>query len=137
MVDVIELRHATTRGKSAGVSHRDYHPTNILWSDERISGVVDWVNACRGPAGVDVAHCRLNLALMYGVHHADDFLRAYAAAVDGYDHDPHWDIDDAMDWSLHDAAHYPPWRDFGLRPISRAMLRDRMREFLQNAVNCR
>jgi hypothetical protein len=42
-----------------------------------------------------------------------------------------------MDWSVHGAAYYPPWRDFGLRPISRAMLRDRMREFLQNAVNSR
>lgn len=117
--------------------HRDYHPTNVLWSNKRISGVVDWVNACGGPAGVDVAHCRLNLSLMYGVRYADDFLRAYATAVGGYDHDPHWDVDDAMDWSVHGAAYYPPWRDFGLRSISRAMLRDRMREFLQNAVDRR
>jgi aminoglycoside phosphotransferase (APT) family kinase protein len=117
--------------------HRDYHPTNVLWADARVSGVVDWVNACRGPAGVDVAHCRLNLALMYGVHHADDFLHAYIAAVGGYDHDPYWDVDDAMDWSLHDAVYYPPWRDFGLRSISRTALRARMREFLQSAVDRR
>jgi hypothetical protein len=74
---------------------------------------------------------------MYGVRDADDFLHAYTAAVGGYDHDPYWDVDDAMGWSVHDAAYYPPWRDFGLRPISRAILRDRMREFLQNAVNRR
>jgi Ser/Thr protein kinase RdoA (MazF antagonist) len=117
--------------------HRDYHPTNVLWSGNNVSGVVDWVSACRGPAGVDVAHCRLNLALMYGVHHADDFLHAYASTVGGYDHDPHWDIDDAMDWCVRDPVYYPPWRDFGLRPISRVVLRDRMREFLRTAVNRR
>jgi aminoglycoside phosphotransferase (APT) family kinase protein len=30
--------------------HRDYHPSNVLWRNGRVSGVVDWVNACRGPA---------------------------------------------------------------------------------------
>lgn len=28
--------------------HRDYHPTNVLFNDDVVSGVVDWVNACRG-----------------------------------------------------------------------------------------
>src|SRR5258707_1164666 len=51
--------------------HRDYHPLNVLWQAGAISGVVDWINACRGPAGVDVAHCRTNLAQMYGPAAAD------------------------------------------------------------------
>ena len=46
--------------------HRDFHPTNVLWHDGNVSGVVDWVNACRGPANVDVGHCRVNLALLHG-----------------------------------------------------------------------
>jgi aminoglycoside phosphotransferase (APT) family kinase protein len=54
--------------------HRDYHPVNVLWQGQVISGVVDWVNACMGPPGVDVAHCRLNLVLMYGLAVADRFL---------------------------------------------------------------
>ena len=29
--------------------HRDYHPVNVLWQDGKISGIVDWVNACMGP----------------------------------------------------------------------------------------
>jgi len=114
--------------------HRDYHPTNVLWSGENVSGVVDWVNACGGPAGVDVAHCRLNLTLMYGLRHADDFLRAYTSAAGGYNHDPHWDVDDAMDWGVRGPVYHPPWRDFGLRSISRVVLRDRLREFLRGAV---
>jgi aminoglycoside phosphotransferase (APT) family kinase protein len=114
--------------------HRDYHPTNVLWHEGQVSGVVDWVNACRGPAGIDVAHCRLNLATMYGNDYAEDFLRAYASAAGGYDHDPHWDVDAAMGWCVPDIFFYPPWRKFGLQPISRAVLRDRLRDFLQNAV---
>jgi Ser/Thr protein kinase RdoA (MazF antagonist) len=114
--------------------HRDYHPANVLWLDGDVAGVVDWINACIGPAGVDVAHCRINLALMHGPQVADDFLLAYAAAVGGYEHDAHWDVDAAMSWGLADPAYYPPWRDFGLRQISRGVLRDRIRAFLRGAV---
>jgi len=38
---------------------------------------------CRGPAGVDVAHCRTNLAQMYGPDIADQFLDAYLEVADG------------------------------------------------------
>ena len=60
--------------------HRDYHPGNILWTRGRLSGVVDWINACAGPPQVDVAHCRVNLVRLHGVEVADAFLAAYASA---------------------------------------------------------
>src|SRR5262249_5560217 len=47
---------------SASFIHRDFHPGNVLWTRGRVAGVVDWVNACRGPWGCDIAHCRSNLA---------------------------------------------------------------------------
>lgn len=131
---VLELAAGQPADHEQTFLHRDYHPANVLWQNASVSGVVDWVNACRGPAGVDVAHCRVNLALMRGVRDADDFLQAYAAAVGGYEHDPYWDIDAAMGWSIQDPTYYPPWSDFGLRPISRGELRDRTRAFLQSAV---
>lgn len=28
--------------------HRDYHPANVLWLGDAVSGIVDWPNACRG-----------------------------------------------------------------------------------------
>ena len=77
--------------------HRDYHPTNVLWRAGAISGVVDWINACRGPAGVDVAHCRTNLAQMYGPDTADQFLDAYLEVADGFEYDPYWDVDSVLD----------------------------------------
>jgi aminoglycoside phosphotransferase (APT) family kinase protein len=76
--------------------HRDLHPGNLLWSDAAISGVVDWVNACTGPAGVDLGHLRVNLAILDGVEGAD--------ALDPGD--PAWDIEMALgilDWRGGDA----------------------------------
>jgi aminoglycoside phosphotransferase (APT) family kinase protein len=34
--------------------HRDYQHFNMLWSRERLTGVVDWSEACIGPPEVDV-----------------------------------------------------------------------------------
>jgi len=71
--------------------HRDFHPGNLLWVEGRLAGVVDWVNACVGPPGIDDAHCRLNLALLWGPEWDDDALPG----------DPAWDIEAAfgiLDW---------------------------------------
>ena len=47
--------------------HRGYHPENTLCSRGRLTGVVDWTSAAWGPAAVDTAHMRWNLALTYGL----------------------------------------------------------------------
>jgi aminoglycoside phosphotransferase (APT) family kinase protein len=78
------------------VLHRDYHPGNLLWENERLSGIVDWPSSCRGPRGIDVAHTRGNLALVDGVAAAEKFLRAYRQLVPSYDHDAWWDIADLL-----------------------------------------
>ena len=83
-----------------------------------MSGVVDWINACRGPAGVDVAHCRTNLAQMYGPDSADRFLDAYLDIADGFTYDPYWDIDSVLDMCLPQPTFYEPWSHFGLDRIT-------------------
>jgi aminoglycoside phosphotransferase (APT) family kinase protein len=74
------------------VIHRDFHPGNILWHDGRLSGVVDWVNACTGPADFDASHMRVNLAVLHGPDVTDRLIAG----------DPVWDIEAALgflDWS--------------------------------------
>ena len=71
---------------------RDHHAGNVLWSYGRVSGVVDWVEACVGPPAVDFARARLNLAAQMGVPAA----RRYAKCP-GIEVDPVWDIVDACD----------------------------------------
>ena len=80
--EAIRIRLAGPPENSDVFLHRDYHPVNLLWEGAGLSGVVDWVNACAGPAGVDVAHCRTNLVLMYGVSVAERFRQAYFEAGD-------------------------------------------------------
>ena len=93
--------------------HRDFHPCNVLWRNGKISGVVDWVNACRGPRGVDVAHCRTNLAVLFGVEAADDFRDAYLEIAHGVHH-PYWDVASILDFSLPQPEFYRPWAEFGV-----------------------
>lgn len=97
-------------GKDEHLIHRDYHPANVLWSRGRITGIVDWVNACRGPAGVDIGHCRRNLALLHGVEVADRFLDH---CLEWADYDPYWDIVTLTDW-LPECGAYDGWGDLGL-----------------------
>jgi aminoglycoside phosphotransferase (APT) family kinase protein len=60
--------------------HRDFHPGNVLWRRDRVSGVVDWQAACTGPAVADVAHCRVNL-LTLGVGAAERFTAWWQQAA--------------------------------------------------------
>jgi phosphotransferase family enzyme len=73
--------------------HRDYHPGNTLWSDGRLTGVVDWTQGSRGPAAVDIAHMRWNLALDYGHAAAARFLDYVDAGPD----QSYWDVVTALD----------------------------------------
>ena len=60
----VEISRAPAPDLPAVLLHRDFHPGNVLWRYGRVSGVVDWLGACSGPAPADVAHCRINLLTM-------------------------------------------------------------------------
>ena len=102
------------------VIHRDFHPGNILWTDA-ISGVVDWGNACLGPAAFDLAHYRVNIASLVGPEVAD---RAFPG-------DPAWDIEAGLGYL--DPRNVDGW--VGPWPrIQPSMARDRLEAFIANAV---
>jgi aminoglycoside phosphotransferase (APT) family kinase protein len=106
------------------VIHRDFHPGNVLWTEDSISGVVDWGNACLGPAAFDVAHYRVNLAILHGPEAADGFLPG----------DPAWDIEAAfgfLDWSGPSANDVwaGPWPH-----VPGAVARRRLESFVARAV---
>jgi hypothetical protein len=61
--------------------HGDYQHFNVLWRGDRLTGVVDWPNAATGNRGVDVGHCRLNLAVLFGAGQARDYLSMYERAA--------------------------------------------------------
>ena len=113
--------------------HRDYHPVNVLWEDGRIVGIVDWINACMGPIGADVAHCRGNLAIMYGLETAEAFLAAYQALAPDYQHHPYWVLDDALS-AMPIVDVYPPWIEFGLTGLTTERVRERLLAYIEAAL---
>ena len=115
--------------------HRDYHPVNVLWQDGRVSGIVDWPNACRGPAGMDVAWCRGNLAEMYGVTVADRFLRAYQSLAGlSFEYHPCWDLLQLIEALPGPPGVYPPWVAFGMQHLNEGIVRKRLDEYLVSAM---
>lgn len=101
---VLDLARSRQPQTTARFIHRDYHPGNILWSRNRLSGVIDWISACAGPPQIDIAHCRVNLVRLHGLDVADRFLAAYASvsgtSVEEYD--SYWDA-----IGLVDSGHSP------------------------------
>lgn len=115
--------------------HRDYHPTNVLWRDGQVSGVVDWVNACMGPAGIDTGHCRLNLAQMYGVAAADAFLDGYlsVARQGGSDANaPYWDMLCLIEMLPGPPEVYQGWPDLGLDALTPELIARRLDEYAES-----
>ncbi|WP_409346221.1 phosphotransferase family protein [Paenibacillus sp. MBLB4367] len=109
--------------------HRDYHPANILWNEGEVSGVVDWVNGCMGPAGVDVGHCRVNLASLFGVRTADEFLSAYVGhAGTSFTYDPYWDIITLIDFAPPEV--YGGWTALGITGLTQEMMIERLDDYL-------
>lgn len=116
--------------------HRDFHPANLLWSGGRISGIVDWVNACIGPAGIDVGHCRLNLAQLHGVSTADRFLAAYLKnAGEQFEYHPYWDLLALTDGLDGPPAVYAGWQAFGMTGLTDELMRHRLDEYLLSLLD--
>jgi len=131
----IEVVEGPPRSYSECFVHRDYHPSNVLWQNDRVSGVVDWVNGCRGPAGIDVAWCRHNLANLHGVSVADEFLAAYVAeAGSEFKYDPYWDLMSVVELLPGPPSMYEGWRASGIPNISNAVMRERVDEYVASVV---
>ncbi len=115
--------------------HRDYHPMNVLWQADKISGIVDWVNACRGPAMVDIAHCRTNLVSLCDVEAADAFLVHYQQVADvGFEYDPYWEIIGMVAELAYPVEVYLPWTSFGLTHITPRLMQQRLDRYLASVL---
>jgi aminoglycoside phosphotransferase (APT) family kinase protein len=86
-----------TRRPPSRFIHRHYHHHNTLWRGPGLTGVVDWTTGCRGPAAVDLARARLNLALDHGVEWADRFAEVHRSLAGEDVVDPWWDLVAAAD----------------------------------------
>ncbi|MFQ5554705.1 MAG: phosphotransferase family protein [Acidimicrobiia bacterium] len=97
---------------SSRLAHRDYHFANVLWDRGAPTGVVDWVNACRGPVEIDVAHCAQNVGQLHGPDTAMDLVRRWET-LSGTAFDPRWLLRSALETgSAHQLA--AQWAGLGV-----------------------
>lgn len=75
----VRSRWARITASPEVLTHGDYWSGNVVWRGGRLTGVVDWSAASRGPRGFDLGWCRLDLVLLFGERIADEFLAAYEA----------------------------------------------------------
>ena len=115
--------------------HRDYQHFNVLWSRERLTGVVDWIEACVGPPELDVGHCRLNLTVLFSADVADRFREMYQAES-GHGVDAWWDVHALLSYG-------PSWKHFlpiqidGRAPLDVDGMTGRMEEVLDRSLRRR
>jgi len=112
--------------------HRDYQHFNLLWSRERLTGVVDWGGAGVGPSGIDVGHCRLNLTLLFSVEVAERFRELYEAEA-GRAVDPYWDLHALLSYGP-DWKYFLPLQIDGRAPLAVDGMTRRMEEVLTLAL---
>jgi aminoglycoside phosphotransferase (APT) family kinase protein len=108
--------------------HRDFQHFNFLWMRGRLTGVVDWGAASIGPPGIDVGHCRLNLAVLFGADRAERFRLAYEAET-GRSVDPWWDLHALAAYSDHWQQFIPIQVD-GRAPVDTERMTARVEEVL-------
>lgn len=131
-IATVSKEHAPTR---TCFIHRDYQHFNLLWSGERLTGVLDWVEASTGPPELDVGHCRLNLTVLFSAAVADRFLAMYEAAS-GHTVDAWWDIHALLSYG-------PSWRHFlplqidGRAPFDPDGMTARMEGVIEHALRRR
>jgi len=96
----IALFEAGPPSTPATLLHRDFHPGNILWQGDRISGVIDWAEASWGPSDLDVAHSSTNFALLHDVRRGAAFRHDYRRHGGRVDTDEHaarfWVVSDLL-----------------------------------------
>ena len=86
--EAIERCAAPAPTTSAHLIHRDFHPGNVLWEGDAVTGLIDWAEAAWGPSDLDVAHACANFAMLHDVEDALAFRAAYEAHGGRLDPDP-------------------------------------------------
>ncbi|WP_239097202.1 phosphotransferase family protein [Asanoa ferruginea] len=114
--------------------HRDFHPGNVLFERETITGVVDWVETSWGPADLDVAHCATATALLHGPDAGLRFPEHYREAGGRLAEDPedrrYWCLLDALGFAPDAEKVAGPWRELGRSDLTPGLLTRRLTDYV-------
>lgn len=71
-------RHPPRPDESPVLMHGDFHPGNLVWTDGELTGVVDWTGTRLGSRGFELAYCRGDVALLFGMDGVRRLTEHYA-----------------------------------------------------------
>lgn len=114
--------------------HRDFHPGNVLWNDDVVTGVVDWVETSWGPAALDIAHCCTALAMLCGPATAHRFGDEYCALAGVTPPGPYWQLIDIVGFLPDPGKVVGPWREAGRSDLSIDLARARLESYLDDIL---
>lgn len=129
----IELLRETPPPVEWTFIHRDLQHFNLLWSRGRLTGVIDWVLATNGPVEVDIGHCELNLAVLFGADWAARFRAAYVSSS-GRTIDPWWELQAAASFG----SSWPetiPIQVAGRRPVDLEGMTSRVETLVRTTLD--
>ena len=118
------------------LQHGDFWAGNTMWHRGRLSGIVDWPNAGVGPAGNEVAYCRMDLSLLFGRAAGDEFLAAYEAAAGAPVPDIAFRDLLASLSAMPDPGEWEPgYTDLGVTHLTPQLVRQRLRCWIADALD--
>ncbi|MGP9538048.1 phosphotransferase family protein [Brachybacterium sp. AOP43-C2-M15] len=128
----LELAARAPDPARAVLCHGDYQHFNVLWQGGEISAVVDWPTVGLADRGLDVGHCRLNLAVLFSADAAMRFLDDYEQQS-GVTVDPAPDLQRLLNFG-------PNWPEFiplqvdGRAAVDGPGMAGRVRETIQRTL---
>jgi aminoglycoside phosphotransferase (APT) family kinase protein len=126
--DSLELIEGLSRHNAPALLHNDFWPGNLLWSDGRLAGVIDWEDAAVGDPLVDLGNARMEFLFWFGAEGMETLTERYRAltGVDMTDL-PFWDLCAA----LRPCGRMSEW---GLDDDVEARIRERHAWFIEQAI---
>lgn len=116
----------------AVLSHGDYQHFNVLWQAGTVSAVVDWPTVGLADRGLDVGHCRLNLAVLFSADAAMWFLDDYEQLA-GTSVDPGPDLRRLLGFGT-DWPRFIPLQVDGRAPVDGPGMAGRARETIRRTL---
>ena len=116
------------------LTHHDFWFGNTLWSDERLTGIVDWDDAQIDDPGFDVGYARGDVPLTIDGDAPARLLAGYEARRGPLEAVPFWDLVSvlpAFRWLDDWAAGY---REVGRTEITNEVARERLSAFVRSAL---
>lgn len=112
--------------------HCDFLPVNMLWSRERITGLVDWNGIYRGSRAIDIGSCRRYLAALYSADWPEELHSLYES-ITGVGLDPWWDLYALLHYDDGHATAIPT-QVAGRRPVDIAGMTSRVEVVVTRAL---